>query len=831
MNARWTTLLCFVCIGCASTSAPGPTRRGSSGTDGGSPRTDGSDETGADTGGSGAEAGLDGPLSDSVIDATTGGPDGFTVDAGIPADPTITTSGGTLTLEVWGERTIRVHFTTPASGTPPASLAVTQPRPATPFTVQDTGAQIIVTTAKIQAAVDKSTGRVSFVDATGQTILSESTGSARSLALGTVSGNATLQSKQSFALNAGESLFGLGQHQQGRVSYNGTRQTLQQQNREIGIPVLTSSRGYGILWDNPAITTLDATSTSAVVWSSESASDIDYYFMYGPEIDDVVADYRALTGAAPMFGRWFWGYWQSKEHYATQAEFLGIVTGYRSRQLPIDGIVQDWAYWQPAPWGSHSFDPSRFPDPTGMVSTAHANNFHVLLSVWAKFESGSANYDALSAGGALYPMFYQNLGQSTTQTSRYYDPFMAQGRTLYWQQMRDELFSKGFDAWWLDATEPELGGNWGELRTVPTAAGLGMKVFNAYPLMTTTAVSQGQRAATTQKRVFILTRSAYAGQQRNGAVSWSGDINGDFATFKLQIPAGLNFSLSGIPYWNTDIGGFFPQTAIASSAYQELYTRWFQYGAFCPMFRSHGTGGDKNMWVWGATAQNILLGVDQLRYRLLPYIYSVSWMVTSKSSTMMRGFVFDFRGDPNALAVGDQFMFGPAFMVNPVTAAGATSRSVYLPAGTTWYDFWTGATSTGGQRVMASAPIDHLPLYVRAGSVVPLGPVMQYSTERAPDPIEVRVYPGADGAFTLYEDENDNYNYENGMHATIPLTWNDAARTLTVGARQGSYAGMAPSRTFRVVFVGPNHGTAVAETATADQTVTYGGTAVDVKAP
>jgi alpha-D-xyloside xylohydrolase len=790
---------------------------------------------GATGGGAGSAGGTGGMAGNAGVGgaggrAATGGNGAGA--AGAPADPVLPIGGGTLKLEVWGERTIRIVYTTPASGTPPASLAVVQTRPLVPFTVEDTATQMIVATAKLTAQVDKATGQVTFLDASGQTIVAEATGTgARSLTAATVSGIATLQSRQAFALSPGESLYGLGQHQQGRATYNGTRQTLQQQNKEIGIPVLTSSRGYGILWDNPAITTVDATSPSALVWSSESASAVDYYFMFGPEIDDVIADYRALTGAPPMFGRWFWGYWQSKEHYATQAELLGVVSGYRSRQLPIDGIVQDWAYWQPAPWGSHSFDPARFPDPAGMVSMAHASHFHVLLSVWAKFESGSSNYDALAAAGALFPTFYQNLGQSTNQTSRWYDPFLPQGRALYWQQMRDELSVKGFDAWWLDATEPELGGNWGEFRTVPTAAGPGLKVFNAYPLMTTKAVSEGQRAADASKRSFILTRSAYAGQQRNGAVSWSGDINGDFATLKAQVPTGIHFSLSGIPYWNTDIGGFFPQTAITSATYQELYTRWFQYGAFCPMFRSHGTGGDKNMWVWGPTTQGVLLAIDQLRYRLLPYIYSLSWQVTSRGYTMMRGLVFDFRNDSRALAVADQFMFGPAFMVNPVTVAGATSRSVYLPAGTTWSDFWTGATTTGGQTVTASAPIDHLPLYVRAGSIVPMGPLMQYATEKPADPVELRVYPGADGTFTLYEDENDNYDYLAGAYATIPMTWSDASKTLTLGARQGSFTGMLQTRTFNVVFVGTGHGTGVAEAPTVDRTVSYDGSAAIVTAP
>jgi alpha-D-xyloside xylohydrolase len=705
---------------------------------------------------------------------------------------------------------------------PAKSLAVNETRPLTPFTLNETATELTITTAKLRAHLDKMTGQLSFLDATGATLLTEPA-SARSLTPAMAGGLSTLAARQTFTTRTGEQFYGLGQHQQGVMTYNGQTTNLVQRNPgESSVPMLVSSGGYGLLWDNPSATTVDLATAGTVRWSSTASKLIDYYFMVGPEADDVIAQYRALTGPPPMFGRWVWGYWQSKERYGSQTEFLDIVQQYRTRMLPIDGIVQDWFYWDPAPWGSHEFDAQRYPDPTAMFAQAHTNHYHALLSVWARFDKSSyANYNALSAAGALVT--------PGTATFTYYDPFKPEGRTIYWQQMRDELFVKGPDAWWLDSTEPDLAGTW--VNGI-TAAGPGAFVENAYPLMTTTAVYEGQRAVTSDKRVFILTRSAYSGQQRNAAMVWSGDINGDWATFKKQIPAGLNFSLSGIPYWNTDIGGFYPQLGgVATPQYAELFERWFQFGGFCAMFRSHGTGGDKNMWNFGAAGQAILLGVDQLRYRLLPYIYSLSWKVTHDGYSLMRGLVFDFRSDPRALNIPDQFMFGPALMVNPVTDAGVTSRSVYLPANTTWFDFWTGATSTGGQTVTASAPLDHLPLYVRAGSVLPLGPMMQYSTETAPDPMEVRVYPGADGSFTLYDDENDNYNYEKGMYATIPLTWNNTTRTLTIGARQGSYPGMAPSRTFRLVVVGPNHGAGTAVTGTADQTVTYTGAAVDLRVP
>jgi alpha-D-xyloside xylohydrolase len=786
---------------------------------------------GGSTSTSGGTAGVGGASSgvDSGNGEASGGSDagGDAMDASVtppPPDPVIAVPGGTLRLEVWGERTIRVLYgmTAPA---PAKSLAVSQTRPVTPFTIDDTAATLTVTSTKLRARVDKTSGQVTFMTPAGAVILAEATSGSHQLV--PMMNPGPFQSKGTFTPKSGEQFYGLGQHQQaqpGKMAYSGSTQLLQKNPGESSVPLLVSSGGYGILWDNPSVTTVDLSAN--VVMTSDVANLVDYYFMAGPAIDDVVASYRALTGAAPMFGKWAFGYWQSKDHYGSQTELLGIASTYRSMQIPIDNIVQDWQYWGSNPWGSHLFS-SSYPDPAGMFNTLHQTGFHAMISVWGKFATGSANYDALKAAGDLMTPV---LSDGKTY---YYDPFKADGRSLYWQQMNTALFSKGVDGWWLDATEPELNTNWGEFRTFQTGAGQGATVFNAYPLMTTTAVHDGQRATTSDKRVFILTRSAYSGQQRNGAVTWSGDITGDWSTFKRQIPAGLNFSLSGIPYWTTDTGGYFLSSlgGPGSAPYTELFERWFQFAGFCPIFRTHGTGADRNVYSFGSPAQAVLLGVDQLRYRLLPYIYSTSWKVTHEAYTMMRALVFDFPSDPMALNVPDQYMFGPAILVNPVSDAGATSRSVYLAANTTWYDFWTGATLQGGQRMTAAAPIDHIPLYVRAGSILPMGPIVQYTTEKPADPVELRVYRGADGSFTLYEDENDNYDYEKGMFATIPFAWNDAAKTLTIGARQGSFPGMLMSRTFRVVFVAQDHGAGSSETVTVDSVIAYTGASVDVHAP
>jgi alpha-D-xyloside xylohydrolase len=405
-----------------------------------------------------------------------------------------------------------------------------------------------------------------------------------------------------------------------------------------------------------------------------------------------------------------------------------------------------------------------------------------------------------------------------------YDATSPEARKFYWDQVNKGLFSIGLDAWWMDTTEPETEGQEENIQLGhKVAAGSGDRYVNLYPMLTTGAVYDGQRSASDKKRVYILSRSAFAGSQRSGVTAWSGDINSDWFSYRRQIPAGLNFALSGIPYWTTDIGGFVfgdPD----DPAFRELFVRWFQYGTFNPILRVHGTRKtDQNeLWSYGPDAQKILTSFDRLRYRLLPYIYSLAWKTTSDSYTPMRPLVMDFRTDVRAQNTWNEFMYGPAFLVNPVTEPAATSRAVYLP-NAKWYDFWSGAATDGGKEITAAAPLDRLPLYVRAGSILPLGPDVEWSTEKPVDPIELRVYRGADGEFTLYEDENDNYNYEKGAHATIPLRWDDAKKTLTIGDRQGQFPGMLANRTFRVVFVGENRGVGIAPSDTPDKVVNYSG--------
>jgi alpha-D-xyloside xylohydrolase len=738
------------------------------------------------------------------------------------------TQDGILKLRVFSPRIIEVVYASGNTTPQTKSLSVIGELQKTKWKLIQSNDEVILRTSELAVYINRTTGIIGFFNNAGNAILAESD-SSRSLTPLRVGDLDTLHSREKFAIAPDEAFFGLGQHCSGLMNYRSTIVKLQQRNpTESAVPFLVSSRGYGILWDNPAITDVDAGKSNNNILSleSESAESIDYFFVYGPELDDVVEGYRQLTGSVPMFGKWVWGFWQCKEHYATQQELLDVEKRYRQMQVPLDGVIQDWYYWNPHPWGSHEFDTNRYPDFSTLMRELHADHTHLIISVWGRFDQGSTNWQELEQANALYPKVYDHI--LVPAKFQYYDPFNPTARRLYWQQISRELFADGIDGWWLDASEPELSGNWGEFRNYMTAAGPGTKVFNAYPLMHTTAVYQGQRAETSVKRVFILTRSAYAGQQRNAAVTWSGDITANWDTFARQIPAGLNFAASGIPYWNTDIGGFFGNNP-DDPKFAELFTRWFQFGAFCPMFRVHGTTKPKEMWRFDEATQKILIEFDKLRYHLLPYIYSTSWMVTHDGYTMMRPLVMDFQSDTNVFNIPDQFMFGPALMACPVTSAGEMNRSVYLPAGPGWFDFWTGEKLSGGQRITAASPIETMPLYVRAGSIIPYGPDIQYAAQSS-DPIELRVYRGADAHFTLYEDENDNYDYEKGVYATIPFVWNEAEQTLTIGKRIGKFAGMMMDRTFHIVWVSPGHGAGIPNEEKPDTIVKYTGKAVTIGA-
>jgi len=709
---------------------------------------------------------------------------------------------------------------------------------------------ISLSSPSTEVRIDQKTGQVSFLTAKGQPLVSEKAYGSRFTAKKDL-GTATYRVRQLFQLASGEAVYGLGQHQDGHLNYRGQKVMMKQNNLAIAVPVLHSGKGYGVFWDNYS-TTQFADNEQGALFDSEVGDCADYYLLNGNgTADGVVARYRSLTGQVLMFPRWTLGFWQSKERYRGQDELLDVVKKYRALGVPLDGIVQDWQYWGEDNdyWNSTEFGNPRFPNPQGMVDEVHALHAHQIISVWPSFGKKTKAYQEFAAKDMLFDF----ITWPRTPHVKVYDAFDHEARDIYWSYLNKNIFRLGMDGWWLDATEPDQLQPFDTDDDNETALGSFRRVRNAYPLMSTTGVYKHQRETSEAKRVFILTRSAFAGQQRNATMVWSGDVNSRWDVLAKQPAAALSLSLTGFPYWNSDIGGFFPYgeypKGVKDPAFQELFTRWQQFAALTPMMRAHGENtpreiyqfGEKGSWAFDAQKKFI-----DLRYRLQPYLYANAWGVTSRAGTLMRALPMDFPTDPKVADMGSEYMFGPALLVRPVVEAQYVNRpdknqpvpadfsqtkttDVYLPAGTNWVDFWTGKRHNGGQTVQRATPIDLMPLYVRAGAVLPLGPLQQYTGEKADAPLEIRVYPGADGEFTLYEDENDNYNYEKGAYATIRMRWNDKARQLTVENRAGSFPGMQQQRTFRAVLVDEQHGTGVGEGTEPAKEVRYAGKKVTVK--
>ncbi|MDP4248299.1 MAG: glycoside hydrolase family 31 protein, partial [Bacteroidota bacterium] len=611
------------------------------------------------------------------------------------------------------------------------------------------------------------------------------------------------------------------------------------------IPVLLSTKGYGLLWDNYSASKFSGAqdNDSRFEYSSESGRMVDYYFFYGPDFDRIIDLYRLLTGKAPMFAKWTFGLFQSQDRYKTQEEILSVKDGYRNNHIPVDAIVQDWYWWSPLPIGSHVMNHERYPDPKAMIDELHRAHIHAMISIWPVFGSGTKDFDALKTKGFLTSITWDNFVTHTFDT--YYDAHNPAARELYWDQARDSVVKRyGWDAWWVDQCEPDNGSLLDERRKAVFSVGKGIDYFNSYSLEHSKGIYKGWRRDIPGKRVFCLIRQSFAGEQRNAAVLWSSDISCTFSALRNQIPQGINACVSGIPYWTSDIGGYMSRVSPdgipdwSQPQFRELFTRWFQFGTFSPIMRIHGKG-ERALFSrnWDDSTRAILLKYDKMRYRLLPYVYSLAGRTTLSNYTMMRGLAFDFRNDPGVVSIPDQYMFGPAFLVNPVTTqmysgphamAGVGSRKVYLPKAVRWVDFWTGETLEGGQTVDADASIGTLPLYVRAGSIVPLGPDVEYATEPTAKATELRIYPGADGSFPVYEDQGDGYDYEHGAYATYTLSWNDRSHELTVSDRKGSFPGMRQSTLFHVVLVRPGHGSGPDICADADKRIEYRGQAVTV---
>jgi len=745
---------------------------------------------------------------------------------------------GVMKVRICRPDLVEVQYTTLADLPGYPSLVVNNTWAAgSSYTVTETASAVVILTKRLRITVDKATNAITYADLNGKTILAEDKSDNKTMHRSIVAGIPTYSCGTGFRSPSDEGLFGLGCHPLDSLSidYKGRDQDLAIRYLTGAIPVLLSTRGYGLLWDNYSASNFygGEEGNTKYKYVSESGNKIDYYFFYGPEPDHVISLYRDATGRAPMFGKWAFGLFQSEDRYKRQTEVLAAGRGYRQAHIPVDVVVQDWYYWEPLPIGSHVMNADRYPDPKSMVDSLHNDHLHAMISIWPVFGSGTPNFDALKAMNGLTGITWDNVVTHTFDT--YYDAHNPAARQLYWQQARDSLVKRyGWDAWWIDQCEPDNGSLLDARRQAQFFTGRGIDYFNTYSLMHTDGVYKGWRQDIPGKRAFFLARQAFAGQQRNAATLWSSDIQCTFNDFRIQVPQGINACASGIPYWTSDIGGYhfhWQAPDWSTTANRELFTRWFQFGAFCPIFRIHGKG-ERALYSrnWDEGTRDILLNFDRLRYRLLPYIYSLSAKVTRENYTIMRALAFDFRQDTSVYKIKNQYMFGPAFLVNPVTEPSVSTWPLYLPKAV-WYDFWTGKKWSGGQHIQAAAPMSIMPLYVRAGSIVPMGPELEYATQRPADTIELRIYPGADGQFELYEDENDNYHYEQGASATIRFNWKDKERTLTISDTRGEFPGRLKERTFHIVIVGEGIGIGEGITAGSGKRVGYRGKAMTIGLP
>lgn len=741
------------------------------------------------------------------------------------------------------------------------SLSVIKTPQTTALDINQNGNIVSLNSELLQVTVNLNTGKVAYSDKAGKTLFTEKDYGTQFSNFNDA-GSKTFSVRQAFLLDKDEAIYGLGQQQTNKLNQRGEKIFMRQRALYASIPFIQSVKGYGIFWDNYSPTTFND-NPQEMSFDSEVGECSDYYFMYGKSGDGVIAQMRDLTGQAPMYPLWTFGFWQSRERYKSQKEMMEVVDKYRQLGIPLDGIIQDWQYWGPnTNWNSMSFDNPEFPDPQGMIDHVHKQNAHIMISVWASFGPDTKPYKVMKEKNMLLDFITWPASSTDTWPPdpnkpsgvRAYDAYNPEARDIYWDYMNKGLFSKGIDAWWLDSTEPDHLDVKESDFDIPTYLGTFRSVRNAFPLQSNKGVYEHQRATASDKRVYLLTRCAFAGQQRYAANTWSGDVVAKWDVLKRQIPTGLNFSLSGIPYWNTDIGGFFLweyEGEVSNKAYHELYTRWFQYGTFTPMQRSHGSGVSKEIYFFGKKGDWAYDSEEKyinLRYSMIPYMYSTAWDVTSNSGSFLRALFMDFNEDKKVHSISNQYMFGKSFLVTPVTDPMYVSaeekdkwknpvenfskiktQAVYLPQGTDWFDFWTGEKLNGGQTIDKEVPIDIIPLYIRAGSIIPWGPKVQYATEKKWDNLEIRVYTGADGEFVLYEDENDNYNYEKGIYSTIRFKWNDQSRTLTIENRNGDFPGMLKNRRFRIVLVNQLKGIGVENSLKIDKVVTYKGKEVSIK--
>ena len=914
----------------------------------------------------------------------------------------IRAGGMTKNVIFYGPETVRVNTTLSGNFWRHPSIVVTAKPAAIAFKTRDEAATLTIESKRLRIVIDKASGALTFQDAKGKLYTRERQAAPQTLKQIEVSGAPTYEARNTFTLKPEEAIYGFGFLGEGEVNRRNKDLLLVQTNIGIVIPVMVSSERYGILWDTYSKMRFTDNAEGASLWAESAPGGVDYYFMGGSSIDQVVAGYRDLTGAAPMYPKQAFGLFMSKERYETQARLVEVAQTFRKEQFPLDYIVQDWQYWGGAndgSWSGMTWNRERFPDPKGLTKAIHDMHLKLMVSIWPSIGNDTALGKELDQRGLRFAPLHW-----ISKKARIYDAFSAEGRKIYFKHVKSGLLDAGVDALWMDGTEVEVGtaahsaaDNERDIKGLGTnAMGDFTRYLNPYSLMTTLGTYEGQRA-TSNKRVVTLTRSAWAGAQRTAATSWSGDTRASWKTLLEQINGGVNVTITGNPYWTQDTAGFFVSSDFPggekNASYRELYARWLQYAAFNPLMRIHGTDIEREPYRFKQSDPEMykaLRDAVDLRYRLLPYIYSLSWKVTHEGYTLMRALPMDFPDDRAVHNINDAFQFGPSFLVHPVTrqmyrmppppattipasalrtpdgkpglagqyfeghafetpkgktvdatidfqwpgppladipaglkslenfsarwtgslvapedgeyelglegddgyrlliggkvaiedwntggrryastrltlkqgqsvpltveyfqglsernlrlawrtpsqiAAAArkvgkpdTTMQTYLPAGSDWYDFWTHERFAGGKTVSKDVPLDIFPLYVRAGAIVPMGPKVQYATEQPDAASEIRIYPGANGKFTVYEDDNETYDYEKGRYATYELVWNDAAKTLSVSARKGSYPGLVKTRKLNIVVVGAGNASAIAA-APATKSITYTGNAVSV---
>lgn len=773
----------------------------------------------------------------------------------------------TVDLSFYTPSTVRVVKYLGAQQPDKESYAVTASPVDVGCRVAESGRNTTVSTSELTVKIDNATGRLTFLSRSGRELVKEN--AAPGFVPVTDLDESTYRVGQSFVLGKDEAIYGLGNLANGQLSQRGITRKLMPGNVEDGIPAIVSSKGYGMYWDNYSPTEF-CDNASGMSFTSDVGDCIDYYFMYGGDADGVIAQMRTISGQVPMFPLWTYGFWQSRERYRSQDEITGVVRKYRELGLPLDGIIQDWQYWGGNYlWNAMEFMNPDFRNPQKMMDDIHGENAHAIISIWSSFGPQTKPYRELNEKGLLFD--FATWPQSGIDTQwpprmdypsgvKVYNTYSDEARDIYWNHLK-RLHAFGMDGWWMDSTEPDhFDGN----MDFPTGKGSFRRVRGAYPLLTVGGVHDHQIKEDSTKRVFILTRSGWFGQQRYGCNVWTGDVSSTWDMLRRQIPAHLNFSMTGNPNCNSDIGGFFcghykvnGKQAHENPQYRELAVRWMQLGAFTPMMRSHGADSPREIYLFGKKGEPVFDALEsavRLRYSLLPYIYSTSWDVTANHSTFMRPLVMDFPKDTKGYDCGREYMFGRSLLVAPVLEARYTPEAtvkidentgwdrketvntvlsadidftashdwdVYLPAGTAWYDYFSGRRYDGGRVVTVPVNIHSIPVFAKAGSIIPNGPDVNYATERPWDNLVIKVFPGADGRFTLYEDEGDNYNYTKGLYSTIDFVYDRKSGMLTVNDRQGEFPGMCASRKFTVV-----------NGATGNSTeITYNGAAVKVALP